>query len=496
MATLSLAHDKDTDNIANDSIDTTTDTNKTTNSFPKFLIAKCAAQGDQLTKKNPILIEKAFAGILGKDHGCPIKPLRSGVLLIEVHQKWEADLLMATTQLAGIDVCIESHKTLNTSKGVVYGRNLEGYLEDKDILAELKEQNPNLIEVYRIRTKRQGVEVPSNILILTFGTPQLPKKVKIGYMIEEVRLYIPNPRRCFKCQDYGHGKDSCSHAQRCAKCGDEGHDFADCSKAPKCCHCHLDHAASDRSCPKFTLEKMATELKIKNGITYFAANKIVLTDNPDLAQKLPNEKVEKNKTWSDVVASQPASQPIQAQVSVNKANEQHLEMMSALAKVMDKLTALTELIVKVIPKTSLNSEQQLNNENEIESDGEMETKNVIPKRTLSSSSNEENPPPKKGVTSSRQEDIKKPAVVVGGKEDKRPPCRGRGQNKIPPRIQSTSPPGRTRSGEKGLPPRSSRTVEKSTNINRSPSASGGGGDHPSQSGNGREKSRSPIKHPT
>ena len=483
---------KDTDNIPNDT-NTTTDTTNDLSSFPKFLIAKCAVQGDQLSKKNPILIEKAFSGILGKDHECPIKALRSGVLLIEVHQKWEADLLIATTKLADIDVCIEPHKTLNTSKGVVYCRNLEDYVEDDEILAVLKEQNPNLIEVYRIRTTRQGVKVPSNILILTFGTPHLPAEVKIGYMIEKVRLYIPNPRRCFNCQDYGHGKDSCNHSQRCANCGNQGHDFKDCGEKPKCFHCYEGHATSDKSCPKFTLEKMAMELKIKNGVTYFAAVKKVLFDNPDLAKRLPNEKVDKNKTWSDVVASQSASQPVQAQV--HKTNEQHSEMMTALAKVMDKLTSLTELIIQVIPRTNVNSEQQLNS-NEQESDDKMETTNSMSKRTLSSSSNEEDPPPKKGVTSNRQEDLKKPVVVVGGKEDKRPPCRGRGQNKIPPRIQSTSPPGRTRSGEKGLPPRSSRTVEKSTNINRSPSASGGGGDHPSQSGNGREKSRSPIKHPT
>ena len=490
MATLSSFIDKDTDNSTINGSDTNTDTNTNTNAFPKFLIAKCADPDDHLSKKNLILAEKAFTGILGKDHECTIKALRSGVLLIEVHQKWEAEILMATTKLATIDVCIEPHKTLNTSKGVVYCRNLEGYVEDEAILEVLKEQNPNLIEVHRIRSKRQGVEVPSNILILTFGTPQLPKEVKIGYMIEKVRLYIPNPRRCFNCQDYGHGKDSCKHSQRCAKCGDEGHDFVDCVKPPKCCHCPGDHAASDRSCPKFILEKKATELKIVNGITYFAAKKKVLTDNPDLAKKLPNEKVDQNKTWSDVVASQPTSPPAQSQVSVEKADKQHAEMMSALAQIMTTLTSLTELIVSKIPTVNVHSEKQL----VIETDQvtEMESTNVVPKRTLSTSSNEDEPYLKIRGASNRPEDLNKPAVV-GGEKDKMPLSRGRGQNKIQPRKKSASPPGRQRSGsgEKG-PPRPSRSVEKSKNINRSPSSvSGRGSDRPPP-GNESRRSFSPI----
>ena len=249
-----------------------------TNTFPRFLVARCTEPNAHLSEKNPIRVEKAFVGILGQDHGCTIKPQRrSGVLFIEVHQKQKADQLLAITELclgtpdtdAPVGVSIEPHRFLNTSKGVVYCDNLNGYTEDKDILADLQEQIPNLVEVYRPKSRRTGVEVPSNTLIMTFGTPQLPTEVKIGYMKERVKLYIPSPRICFKCQDYGHTKNTCTHSQKCARCGKVGHEYKDCQEPePKCLHCQQAHASSDRTCPKWILEKKVMEVKLKNNMTF------------------------------------------------------------------------------------------------------------------------------------------------------------------------------------------------------------------------------------
>ena len=206
----------------------------------------------KLSKENPIVIEKALNAILGKKANYHAKPISSGLLLIEVDQKQTHDKLLQIQKLHNIPVSVSPHKTLNISKGTIYCDNI-GNMTEREILDELKDQD--VTEVYRIK-KRDGEE--TFLYILTFRRTTLPQTIKIGYMSCKVRVYIPNPRRCFKCQGYGHGQGGCIHEPVCAKCAHKGSGhpaFEDCGAASKCCHCNGDHPASSRDCPVYLLEK-------------------------------------------------------------------------------------------------------------------------------------------------------------------------------------------------------------------------------------------------
>lgn len=37
--------------------------------------------------------------------------------------------------------------------------------------------------------------VPTNILFLTFNTPDLPKEIPVGYLEAKVSMFAPNPMR-------------------------------------------------------------------------------------------------------------------------------------------------------------------------------------------------------------------------------------------------------------------------------------------------------------
>lgn len=348
------------------------------------------------------LIDKAFTGILGQDHGCKIKALRSGLLLIEVDQKRQADQLLATKKLASIDVTIEPHKTLNTSKGVVFCDKLAN-MSDDEVLIELQEKNPDVKEVYRVKNKRQGNEVSTNLFILTFGTPVLPTEVKIGYLIEKVKMYIPNPRRCFNCQRYGHGHGTCNHPQVCAKCGVEGHEFRNCNETPKCFHCHQNHDTSDKTCPKWILEKKAMEIKSKENVTYFEAKKRVLFNHPELKNKLPEEQ-DKNqqKSWSNVVASS-----VPAEVSNTMATQQHVQMMEVLKNIMESMKLLSQQIAALSTST-INPNLLPVNENILPNIPVIQKRPI--KRNKPVSSEEEDQPSKLRVTSDRQEDLSQPEL--------------------------------------------------------------------------------------
>ena len=55
--------------------------------YPKFLMMKSDDPNIDITTMNLFIAEKALVGILGQDHQCAVKSLRSGHLLIEVDQK-------------------------------------------------------------------------------------------------------------------------------------------------------------------------------------------------------------------------------------------------------------------------------------------------------------------------------------------------------------------------------------------------------------------------
>ena len=51
--------------------------------------------------------------------------------------------------------------------------------------------------------------IPTNTLFLTFGSPELPKEITLGYLKVKVALFVPNPMRCFNCNKFGHTSQRC-----------------------------------------------------------------------------------------------------------------------------------------------------------------------------------------------------------------------------------------------------------------------------------------------
>ena len=56
---------------------------------------------------------------------------------------------------------------------------------------------------------------------MTFNTPEITEKIKVGYTMERVEQYVPNPLRCNKLQKYGHLEDNCRGREVCRKCGQQ-----------------------------------------------------------------------------------------------------------------------------------------------------------------------------------------------------------------------------------------------------------------------------------
>ena len=109
-------------------------------------------------------------------------------------------------------------------------------------------------------------------------SPEYREKIEIGYTMEKVEQYIPNPLRCYKCQKYGHHENNCRGREVCRKCGQQDPDHhSDRYDLPyKYANCGGDHPVYARSCDSWKLEKEIMGVKHKNNIPYNKTWKMVV----------------------------------------------------------------------------------------------------------------------------------------------------------------------------------------------------------------------------
>ena len=143
-------------------------------------------------------------------------------LLVNFDKKICSDkLLYRTDKLNDIPVKVTPHRTLNYSRCVIKCQELAG-MDGEDIQKELKSQGVTKVE--RMKRWKDGRLIPADSYILTINGQEIPKEIKVGLLIRNTKVYIPNPKRWFNCQKYGHNKIFCKNGQKRAKCGQPGHE--------------------------------------------------------------------------------------------------------------------------------------------------------------------------------------------------------------------------------------------------------------------------------
>ena len=254
--------------------DSDSDSETLSSAFPHFIVLESLDE-KQLTKLNPIVIEKTISGIINP---ISVKKLNNGTLLIEVDKKTYADNLLKMKTFAGLKIKAFPHISLNSSKGVVRSSELSLCTLD-EIKTYLKPQGVS--DVKRISIKRNDEIINTNTYIFTFNKSQLPKEIKVGYNIIKINPYIPNPLRCYNCQKFGHHETKCVKSAVCKKCGESGSDHVEltCSNPIKCANCQSDHPADSRDCLVWKKEKEINNIKYTNNISFPEARKLVQSKN-------------------------------------------------------------------------------------------------------------------------------------------------------------------------------------------------------------------------
>ena len=241
--------------------------------WPRFIVLDSVNPSEPLSKLSPFAVEKAIKGRFGTVK--KVTKMRSGSLLIEASRPTQAKMILDTTVLIDTEVKATPHRSLNTSKGVIrdYGRDLFT-MSESEIVKEMTDQGVE--NVSRFILKKDGKEIKTNTYFITFSMSTPPEKLRIGYYFVEVKRYIPNPLRCFQCQEFGHSRKFCKKQLKCRKCGCEGHDGSDCHSETLCCvNCKGEHFSSSKSCPVWTLEKEIQRVKTEKSLPYGEARRFV-----------------------------------------------------------------------------------------------------------------------------------------------------------------------------------------------------------------------------
>ena len=93
-----------------------------------------------------------------------------------------------------------------------------------------------------------------------------------------VEQYIPNPLQCYKCFKYGHHENNCRQEHKlCRRCStlSSEHDTDPCTHSFKCANCGGEHFSTSKSCPAWQREKEVVSVKVREGLSFPEAKKIV-----------------------------------------------------------------------------------------------------------------------------------------------------------------------------------------------------------------------------
>ena len=94
-------------------------------------------------------------------------------------------------------------------------------------------------------------------------TLTLPKLNTAGYLNIPVEPFVPNPLRCFKCQKYGHGQNTCHGKLTCTRCSKFDHDSKTCKIYLSCTNCKGHHFVYLQECPRWQMEKRVQQVRVR-----------------------------------------------------------------------------------------------------------------------------------------------------------------------------------------------------------------------------------------
>ena len=208
---------------------------------------------------------------------------RYGRQSVLVHAKSEdQSIMLCSLKIYEGDLIngIRPHTNFSYGKGVVFDRDLCEFSEE-----EILDMCP--LTVWRVS------KVPrTNMIILSFDSPNVPEHVYVENERLHVREYKPRPMQCFNCFSFGHPSRFCKNNKICMKCSAADH--GECNRDLKCVNCNLNHKATDKTCKEYKIEEAALLKSNAEHISIGAAKK-QLNRQPNFARAVLGPRTSNNE---------------------------------------------------------------------------------------------------------------------------------------------------------------------------------------------------------
>ena len=160
-----------------------------------------------------------------------------------------------------------------------------------------------------------------------------------------IESYIPNPLRCFKCQNYGHHSKQCTKNYICSHYRESGHPEVVCTSTMECSNCNGAHPACSRKCPKRQMEKQNHLVKYTQTISFPEAWKIVQAQSATTQQAPYASLVSINQTAKTTSCITTQSSPVLCNKKIFK---------STYVQIPDQINAMSSLTSNT-PKPSISA---------------------------------------------------------------------------------------------------------------------------------------------
>ena len=319
--------------------------------FPRYLVIKHRDERKNIVSMNPFYIADGLKAVLSERQYLAIRPnikyqFHSRLILVDVDGELTARKLLATKELNKIPVRVEVHKSKNTIKGTIYTSNFFD-MSEAELLKRLTDQG--VVDVFNIPKRDKSGKSPR--YFLTFAGQMLPERILAEGLSIRVEAVKSTPRRCPKCQEFGHGEKTCSNNRVCCRCGQASeHAYKDCPNDESCVNCGQKHPASSPQCPVYQFEEVVIGYKTANNLTDTAARQHALRTHHSVETipKLRKERENLPQTAAEAVArarGRPNPSPIQHNNKPAPKSDQP-DISQLLKRLEDKVTSQTELLTE------------------------------------------------------------------------------------------------------------------------------------------------------
>ena len=303
--------------------------------------------GEKVKSKGYPWVQAALRSVLGKEKAEKANFLQDGSLLVKTKNESQTEKLLQISSLLQEECLIVRDERLNVSKGTIHATDLLD-LSEGEIVQWLSEFG--VVGAKRLTKKEGGQVVATPLILLTFGVPTCPQRLRLDYVTYHVKRHIPNPLMCFQCGRFGHHQDRCVGEKKCLNCGERAHE-GECN--PKCINCQKPgHTCRAYECPVWRKEKDICTMKVENDISYAEARR-----KYDDAHKLPTPSVQ---SFADAVRVPSVGEQIRQGEGISKEKYEKLE------KKIDHLTDLVFQLTKHISERDATPEPQDESGNEDE----------------------------------------------------------------------------------------------------------------------------------